>query len=69
MVAQGSRRFAFSLDTVDESRNQSKGVKVHGSLTKKCVKHQESLMDLDTSHESESRFLHQQLESSRIRPD
>ena len=69
MVTQGSHRFAFGLDTVNKSKNRSKGVKVHGSLTKKCTKHQESLMDLDTSNESESRFLHQQLESSRIRPD
>ena len=58
MVAQGSCRFAFTLDTVDESKNRSNGAKVHGNLTKKCVNHQESLMDLDTSDESESRFLH-----------
>ena len=58
MVAQGSRRFAFTLDTVDESKNRSNGAKVHGNLTKKSIKHQESLMDLDTSDESESRFLH-----------
>ena len=30
MVAQGSRQFAFTLDTIDESKNQSKGAKVHG---------------------------------------
>ena len=55
MVAQGSRRFAFSLDTVDESKNRSKGAKVHGNLTNKCFKHQESLRDLDTRDESERR--------------
>ena len=55
MVAQGSRRFAFSLDTVDESKNRSNGAKVHGNLAKECFKHQESLMDLDTHDESQSR--------------
>ena len=34
MVAQGSRRFTFSIDTVDESKNRSRGAKVHGNLQK-----------------------------------
>ena len=54
MVAQGSRRFAFTLDTVDESKNRSNGAKVHGNLTKECIKDLGSLMDLDTHDESES---------------
>ena len=57
MVAQGSRRFTFSIDTVDESKNRSKGTKVHGKSANKYVQHQESFMNLDTSDESESRFL------------
>ena len=32
MVAQGSRRCTFSIDTVDESRNRSKGAQVHGKV-------------------------------------
>ena len=32
MVAQGSRRCTFSIDTVDESKNRSKGAQVHGNL-------------------------------------
>ena len=32
MVAQGSRRFAFSIDTVDESKNRPNGAKVQGNL-------------------------------------
>ena len=32
MVAQGSRRCIFSIDTVDESRNRSKGAQVHENL-------------------------------------
>ena len=62
MVAQGSRRFTFGLDIIDESKNRSNGAKIHGNLTEKHFKHQESLMGLDTSDESESRFLLQQLE-------
>ena len=69
MIAQGSCWFAFTLDTVDESKNRSNGAKVHGNLTKECIKHQESLMDLDTRDESESRVSSLTLESSRISPD
>ena len=57
MVAQGSRRFTFSIDTIDESKNRSKGAKVHGKSGNKYVQHQESFMNLDTSDKSESRFL------------
>ena len=32
MVAQGSRRCIFSIDTVDESRNQSKGAQVQVNI-------------------------------------
>ena len=32
MVAQGSRQFTFSIDTVDESKNRLKGAQVHGNL-------------------------------------
>ena len=32
MVAQGSRWCTFNIDTVDESKNRSKGAQVHGNL-------------------------------------
>ena len=38
MIAQGSRRFAFTLDTVNESKNRSDGIKAHGKLMKQCLK-------------------------------
>ena len=56
MVAQGSRRFAFILDTIDESRNRSIGIKVHGNLMKECIGGSGNLIKLDTYDESESRF-------------
>ena len=56
MVAQESRRFAFILDTIDESRNQSIGIKVHGNLMKECIGGSGNPIKLDTYDESESRF-------------
>ena len=32
MVAQGSRRCTFSIDTIDESKNRSEGAQMHGNL-------------------------------------
>ena len=56
MVAQGSRRFTFTLNTVDEWKNRPNGIKVHGKLMKECIKGSENLMELDTHDESKSRF-------------
>ena len=66
MVAQGSRRCTFSIDTVDESKNRSKDAKVHGKSANKCIQHQESLMNLDTSDESKNRFLQWQWMGARM---
>ena len=54
MVAQGSRRFTFVLDTVDESRNRSNCIKVHGNLIKECIRGSGNVMKFDTHDESES---------------
>ena len=56
MVAQGSRRFTFILDNVDESKNRSNGIKVHGDLMKEGIRGSGNLMKSDTYDESESRF-------------
>ena len=46
----------FILDTVDESRNRSKGIKVHGNLIKECIGGSGNLMKFDTYDELESRL-------------
>ena len=59
MVAQGSRRCIFSNDTVDELRNRSKGIQVHGNLRanddRLAQRSRRGTFSIDTVDESRNR--------------
>ena len=46
----------FVFDTVDEAKNRSNYIKVHGNFTKECIRGLGNVLKFDTYDESESRF-------------